>query len=156
LNNENDGNDGYIDENKAILLHDAIDQIWLSINDILNNNYDLILMDTNMHRRTTNSLLELLIQKDFPNPIVSTSDSPEQALDYWYEHVEKNKVTKNFKEYIIDPLKSGLFLKQRQESHSSRKSIIEEKKLINQQILQYISHSLKDIKIRYRIFWKIF
>jgi hypothetical protein len=27
LNNENDGNDGYIDENKAILLHDAIDQI---------------------------------------------------------------------------------------------------------------------------------
>lgn len=39
-------------------------------------------MDTNMHRCITNSLLELLIQKDFPNPIVSISDSPEQALAY--------------------------------------------------------------------------
>ena len=27
LNSENDGNDGYIDENKAILFHDSIDQI---------------------------------------------------------------------------------------------------------------------------------
>lgn len=156
LNSENDGNDGYIDENKAILFHDSIDQIWLSIHDILTNNYHLILMDTNMHRCITNSLLELLIQKDFPNPIVSISDSPEQALAYWYEHVEKNKVTKNFKEYIIDPLKSGLFLKQRQESHSSRKNIIEEKKLINQEIVQHISNSLKNIKIRYKIFWKFF
>jgi len=39
-------------------------------------------MDTNMHRRTTNSLLELLIEKDFPNPIISTSNSPEQAVAY--------------------------------------------------------------------------
>jgi len=27
LNNENDGNDGYIDENKAILFHDSADKI---------------------------------------------------------------------------------------------------------------------------------
>lgn len=156
LNNENDGNDGYIDENKAILFHDSADKIWLSIYDILANNYHLILMDTNMHRRTTNSLLELLIEKDFPNPIISTSNSPEQAVAYWYEHVEKDKVTKNFKEHIIDPLEDGRFLHQRQESYSNRKNMIEDKNLINQEILQHISNSLKNIKIRYRIFWKFF
>ena len=156
LNSENDGNDGYIDENQAILFHDTTDHIWLSIHDIFTNNYHLILMDTNMHSRITNSLLELLIQKDFPNPIISTSDSPEQAIDYWYEHVEKNKVTKNFKEYIIYPLEDGRFLYQRQKSYSNRKNILEDKKLIYQEILQHISNSLKNIKIRYRIFWKNF
>lgn len=156
LNTENDGSNGDIDEYEPVLFHDNSKKIWLSVYDILNNKFDLILLDTNMQHHTTNSLLELLIQKNIPTPIIGTSTSPEQSNLYGHEYVEKNKVTKNFKENIIHPLKSGLFLKKRQQSEALRKNIIENRNLINQETLQHIANSLKSIKIRYRIFWKFF